>query len=72
MTLPTRALPSLIERAKISNASTMMWAITARTSDLIMSSKVWTALSRTPRPSFYCLAAPALKFGGEEPERGDA
>jgi Putative heavy-metal chelation len=30
MTLPTRALPSLIERAKISNASTMMWAITGK------------------------------------------
>jgi hypothetical protein len=37
-----------------------------------MSSKAWTALSPTPRPSFSYLAAPALKFGGERPERGDA
>jgi hypothetical protein len=30
MTLPTRALPRLIERAKTSNTSTMMWAITGK------------------------------------------
>ena len=30
MTLPSRALPSLIERAKTSNTSTIIWAITGK------------------------------------------